>query len=91
MQALSPDVVAFNQTCGKSGEKITKYALVSLADLRYRVDGGEIPNSSWVMQAPDTGATVILVANIGTTEGGKASGIIFGKWDTNGWKPHNTP
>ena len=42
-------------------------------------NGGILGYSSWMLQDPETGTTIIMVDNIGTTEGDKASGIIFGK------------
>jgi len=42
-------------------------------------NGGILGYSSWMLQDPETGASIIMVDNIGTTEGDKASGIIFGR------------
>lgn len=42
-------------------------------------NGGILGYSSWMMQDPESKATIILVDTIGTTEGDKASGLIFGK------------
>ena len=42
-------------------------------------NGGILGYGSWMMRDPETGATLVVVTNLGNTSGGIASAIIFAK------------
>jgi len=42
-------------------------------------NGGIMGYGSWMMQDPETGTTLVVVANQGSTTGGIASAIIFAR------------